>query len=218
MTNSVKFTNSRDNIAYNRMWRGTRIVDKPTLRYEEGCLTARLPPCVIPSVIRIHVLGTPCLGAPLNILSFTSFKARCVSVEPPVYRISPTLFLTPCREYKTESSKVRSMHTWWSYLKRANLQQKWKISMNSVWEQSRRRNGQVIDSLKRVWKEHSRFKPWVWVILLSSSARHRTLTVPFTSQGYRWVPSNCQGSLEGGGRGEFGIVHYPLSRESTRTD
>lgn len=194
MTNSVKFTNSRDNIAYNRMWRGTRIVDKPTLRYEEGCLTARLPPCVIPSVIRIHVLGTPCLGAPLNILSFTSFKARCVSVEPPVYRISPTLFLTPCREYKTESSKVRSMHTWWSYLKRANLQQKLKISMNSLWEQSQRRNGQVIDSLKRVWKEHSRFKPWVWVILLSSSARHRTLT-----------PG-------GGGRGEFGIVHtihYP---------
>ena len=73
--------------------------------------------------------------------------------------------------------------------------------MNSVWEQSRRRNGQVIDSLKRVWKEHSWFKPWVWVILLSSSARHRTLAVPFTSQGYRWVPSNCQGSLEGGGEG-----------------
>ena len=44
------------------------------------------------------------------------------------------------------------------------------------------------------------------VIVLCSWARHFTLTVPLSTQEYKWVPTNCQGNLtkfcrEGGGGG-----------------
>ena len=32
------------------------------------------------------------------------------------------------------------------------------------------------------------------VIVLCPWARHFTLTVPFSTQGYKWVPANCQGN------------------------
>ena len=34
------------------------------------------------------------------------------------------------------------------------------------------------------------------VIVLCSWARHFTLTVPLSSQEYKWVPANCQGNLQ----------------------
>ena len=34
-----------------------------------------------------------------------------------------------------------------------------------------------------------------WVIVLCSWARHYTLTVPLSTQEYKWVPVNCQGNL-----------------------
>ena len=34
-----------------------------------------------------------------------------------------------------------------------------------------------------------------WVIVLCSWARHFTLTVPVSTQEYKWVPVNCQGNL-----------------------
>ena len=34
-----------------------------------------------------------------------------------------------------------------------------------------------------------------WVIVLYSWARHFTLTVPLSTQEYKWVPANCQGNL-----------------------
>ena len=33
------------------------------------------------------------------------------------------------------------------------------------------------------------------VIMLCSSSRHLTLTVPLSAQEYKWVPANCQGNL-----------------------
>ena len=33
------------------------------------------------------------------------------------------------------------------------------------------------------------------VIVLCSWARHFTLTVPLSTQEYKWVPANCQGNL-----------------------
>ena len=33
------------------------------------------------------------------------------------------------------------------------------------------------------------------VIVLCSWARHFTLTVPLSTQEYKWVPENCQGNL-----------------------
>ena len=35
----------------------------------------------------------------------------------------------------------------------------------------------------------------VRVIVLCSWARHFTLTVPLSTQEYKWVPANCQGNL-----------------------
>ena len=34
-----------------------------------------------------------------------------------------------------------------------------------------------------------------WVIVLCSWARHFTLTVPLSTQEYKWVLANCQGNL-----------------------
>ena len=34
-----------------------------------------------------------------------------------------------------------------------------------------------------------------WVIVLCSWARHFTLTVPLSTQKYKWVPVNCEGNL-----------------------
>ena len=34
------------------------------------------------------------------------------------------------------------------------------------------------------------------VIVLCSWARHYTLTVPLSTQEYKWVPVNCQGNLK----------------------
>ena len=34
------------------------------------------------------------------------------------------------------------------------------------------------------------------VIVLCSWARHFTLTVPLSSQEYKWVPANCEGNLK----------------------
>ena len=49
------------------------------------------------------------------------------------------------------------------------------------------------------------------VIVLCSWARHFTLTVPLSTQEYKWVLANCQGNLTkcwgpgGGGGGDSGI-------------
>ena len=37
------------------------------------------------------------------------------------------------------------------------------------------------------------------VIVFCSWARHFTLTVPFSTQEYKWVPANCQGNLSNAG-------------------
>ena len=102
-----------------------------TLKSFDGCLTFSAPPCDFPSVITMQVLATPCLGAPLKILPLTSFKATSVSVDPPVYFSSSILFLRPGREYRTESSNVRSINTLWSYLIKANLS--WTQSTRQKW-------------------------------------------------------------------------------------
>ena len=86
--------------------------------------TLATPSYDLPSVMTMHVLGTSRLGIPLKIFSFTAFKARFVRVEPPVYFNLSILFFKPGREYRRESSKVRSINTLWSYLIRANLQTK----------------------------------------------------------------------------------------------
>ena len=33
-----------------------------------------------------------------------------------------------------------------------------------------------------------------WLIVLCSWARHFILTVPFSTQEYKWAPANCQGN------------------------
>lgn len=86
--------------------------------------TLASPSYDLPSVMTMQVLGTSRLGIPLKIFSFTAFNARFVSVEPPVYFNLSILFFKPGREYRRESSKVRSINTLWSYLIRANLQTK----------------------------------------------------------------------------------------------
>ena len=42
--------------------------------------------------------------------------------------------------------------------------------------------------------KQSGFKPWPGT-LLCSWARHFTLTVPLSTQEYKWVPANCWGNL-----------------------
>jgi len=40
-----------------------------------------------------------------------------------------------------------------------------------------------------------RVQALAWDIVLCSCARHLTLTVPLSTQVYKWVPANCWGSL-----------------------
>ena len=53
----------------------------------------------------------------------------------------------------------------------------------------------------------------VRVFVLCSWARHFTLTVPLSTQEYKWVPANCQGNLPkcwgGGGVTCDGLVSHP---------
>ena len=34
-----------------------------------------------------------------------------------------------------------------------------------------------------------------WGVVLCSWARHFTITVPLSTQEYKWIPANCQGNL-----------------------
>ena len=54
-----------------------------------------------------------------------------------------------------------------------------------------------------------------WVIVLCSWARHFTLTVPLSTQEYKWVPANCTLYMHLWGRGRrFGLVVSSLDSRS----
>ena len=56
-----------------------------------------------------------------------------------------------------------------------------------------RRAGLVVSALDSGWRGPGSSPSRV--IVLCSWARHFTLTVPLSTQEYKWVPANCQGNL-----------------------
>ena len=49
------------------------------------------------------------------------------------------------------------------------------------------------------------------IIVLCSWTRHFTLTVPLSTQAYKWVPANCQGNLDVAGW-QNGKFYHPQSK------
>jgi len=55
----------------------------------------------------------------------------------------------------------------------------------------------------------SGFKPWPGA-LLCTWARHLTLTVPLSTQEYKWVPANCWGNLTNCGGNDLRWTSIPF--------